>query len=646
MKNYSANIILLAIAVIFMAFKPAYCQETGSFDKIMQFNNEDRTVSFFVPTDYSPEMEYRLMVCLHGMGDNSNNYRNALINSLRWNSFINNTIFVCPDGGNDRNRDFYSPEGDEQFIMNTIDYMRANYNIDPDRIMIQGFSLGGRSALKLGLDNPDLFYAALLNTPAVQGALDALNHPQFNFGFNYQNARKLRIAISQGGNDVFYLPPVTKAYEKLLENSAFVYRQIVPNLAHSVASQSYIQMCMSFIDSPTPYAIDAELREIEIPDRTCSNTIDAACVIRNLGSQKISEIMLNLFVNGEKRDTICNMEFEPYEIKKIIFSDIELSEGFNNFYGELVGVNGEINDAIRANDTLSNKTYKLKTGKPIPFYDGFEEMSNTGNDWLLDESGNLSTWELDNEIAKSGNNSLFVFNTILLFYSRGLTEKLSSPVVNLRTQAYPVLSFDLAHNYHRYEPPVVNQIMEFADTLLIQISTDCGKSFKPIYRKAGAELATAGAPILNPIELQSCFYNPGENGWRKEVIDLKEYEDESNVVFRFDYISGMGGSTNIDNVRIEFDASNVEENIIENNRLSLYPNPAKEETFLSFSTQFPENVSIRIYDGLGNMVFVVESNVVYGNNNIKVNTSHLASGVYYVVVVENGKALFEKFVVQ
>lgn len=645
MKNLYLSIIVL-IAVFFVASaNNSFAQQTGSYDMTLQFKGINRTISFYVPTNYNPDVAYNLMVCLHGMGDNSQHFRDAIIGGLAWNTLIPNTIFACPDGGDDQGRDFYAPAGDEQFIMMTIEYSRQTYNINPERIMLEGFSLGGRSALKFGLDNPDLIYALLLNTPAIQGAWDALNNPAVSLMYKYENARKLRIAISQGGNDAGYINSITKTYEKLLENDAFIYRQIVPGMGHTVASSSYIKMCLNFINNPTPFPFDAELRQIDLPARTCNSISDAGCIIRNMGSETVSELMVNLFINGSKRDTLWKVELLPYQIKELVFKDLPLNEGFNNVYVEIVGINGEINDGNKQNDSLTFNTFMLTSGDPIPFFEGFEEMGYDGNDWLLEESGNFLSWTLDNEIANSGNNSIFAFNTILLFYSRGLTEKLISPVIDLTTQDNPVLSFDLAHNYHRYEPPVASEVLEFADTLQILISTDCGNSFSSLYKKAGKALATTSSPIINALDLQSCIYFPGKDGWRKEVIDLKDYANETTVVFRFDLISGRGGSTNIDNIKVdEFDPSKIKETIASENKFSLYPNPASEATYLGFFTDFPEKTTIKLYDGLANFIKNISAPLANGNNVIKIDTKDLVNGVYYIIINENGRVSIEKLV--
>ena len=69
--------------------------QTGSVSATISFNGADRNLACYIPKNYDSTKTYQLMICLHGLGDNSTNYRNALINSLAWNTNFPNTIFVC-----------------------------------------------------------------------------------------------------------------------------------------------------------------------------------------------------------------------------------------------------------------------------------------------------------------------------------------------------------------------------------------------------------------------------------------------------------------------------------------------------------------------------------------------------------------------
>jgi fibronectin-binding autotransporter adhesin len=65
-----------------------------------------------------------------------------------------------------------------------------------------------------------------------------------------------------------------------------------------------------------------------------------------------------------------------------------------------------------------------------------------------------------------------------------------------------------------------------------------------------------------------------------------------------------------------------------------YPNPAKDETTLSFSLDKEREVSLAIYNQLGQLIYVVkEGSFPQGTHEVKYNTRNLATGTYVVRLV-------------
>eukprot|EP01030_Chromulinospumella_sphaerica_P034464 gene34464-biopygen16085 len=87
------------------------------------------------------------------------------------------------------------------------------------------------------------------------------------------------------------------------------------------------------------------------------------------------------------------------------------------------------------------------------------------------------------------------------------------------------------------------------------VSTDCGDNFTTVYKKGGSELATFPSPILNATSIPASFIDPGADNWRNEDVDLNAYKTFDKVIVKFSYKSSLGGSINIDNVRVEPAAS-------------------------------------------------------------------------------------------
>ena len=86
---------------------------------------------------------------------------------------------------------------------------------------------------------------------------------------------------------------------------------------------------------------------------------------------------------------------------------------------------------------------------------------------------------------------------------------------------------------------------------------------------------------------------------------------------------------------------------IVDNSFVLYPNPASQNTTISFSIADKNNVAVSVYDVLGNLVSTMNQSNEFekGNHSINMNTSNLANGVYYISLTVNGVKETKKLVI-
>ena len=97
----------------------------------------------------------------------------------------------------------------------------------------------------------------------------------------------------------------------------------------------------------------------------------------------------------------------------------------------------------------------------------------------------------------------------------------------------PVLYFDVS--YAAYSTA-------YADSLLVEVSTDCGATFTRVYEKGGGDLATAS-------NSQSQFIPGGSSDWRTDSVVLSSTNGDF-VQFRIKGIGGYGNNLYIDNIRV------------------------------------------------------------------------------------------------
>jgi PKD repeat protein len=97
----------------------------------------------------------------------------------------------------------------------------------------------------------------------------------------------------------------------------------------------------------------------------------------------------------------------------------------------------------------------------------------------------------------------------------------------------PVLYFDVS--YAPYSAA-------YSDSLVVEVSTDCGASFTRVYEKGGAGLATTS-------NSQSQFIPGGSSDWRTDSVVLSTTSGDF-VQFRIKGIGGYGNNLYIDNIRV------------------------------------------------------------------------------------------------
>lgn len=601
-----------------------HAQKTGSYDTSITFMSLPRTLSIYVPEDYDKSSAYKLMICLHGLGDNSTNYRNALISSLKWNNSFDNTIFVCPDGGTDQNKDFFTPEGDEEIIEKAIELASKTYHIDSDFIVLQGFSLGGRSAAKYGLDHPDQFKGLLLNTPAFQGNQDANNQEPASLNFNYANTSKLPTYITVGDQDI-YFNIINPLIGTIKQNNGIVHYEAVAGLGHSIPSPSAIAPVYPFFDLETQPTYDVDLFKLDAPLHSCSSTIDIKCHIQNNGNQTINSIDINYqLTNGSSGTHTWEGTIAPFQHQEISITNLSTQHGNQTISLNISKLNGSETDENTDNNTLEQSINVDVEAETRYQSEGFE---NGAENWIINQADDLFAWYTDTDVKKTGTTAIANFNTILLFYTQGDVQSFESPVVDLTASTSPQISFDLAYNYHLYTPPYFTENTIFADTLDISISNDCGATWQSIFKKGGDDLSTASNPITNPLSLNDVFFNPTAEEWEKISISLDAYKNSKEAIIRFNYISAMGGSIYIDNIYINGQGMSVSS--AKQASFSIYPNPSLGQFRISAQNHIK---ALKIYDTNGRIVHSQTAS----KQNIKVldvECTNLAKGIYQVEIL-------------
>ena len=116
------------------------------------------TYGLWVPRDYDASEPRPLVLALHPGGSPGPGYGMQFLRGIvapalqEWGAVV-----VSPDAPGRR----WDNETSERGVLALIDDVRTRYAIDPARILVTGFSMGGRGTWYMASRHPDLFRAAI-----------------------------------------------------------------------------------------------------------------------------------------------------------------------------------------------------------------------------------------------------------------------------------------------------------------------------------------------------------------------------------------------------------------------------------------------------------------------------------------------------
>ena len=98
---------------------------------------------------------------------------------------------------------------------------------------------------------------------------------------------------------------------------------------------------------------------------------------------------------------------------------------------------------------------------------------------------------------------------------------------------------------------------------------------------------------------------------------------------------------------VALQSASVEDAVIEkSSSFLLYPNPSSGEITITDNSINPGKVLFKVYDNMGKMVFTSTNSAMMGNNTYHLNLSNLASGIYYLELLNGNEQKRTKFMIQ
>jgi PKD repeat protein len=297
----------------------------------------------------------------------------------------------------------------------------------------------------------------------------------------------------------------------------------------------------------------------------------------------------------------------------------------------LTATNATGSDAETKNSFITVHPATAKYGSN-QYTEGFETATSIPNaDWMVNNIDGGNTWTRTTAAKATGAASVYINNFNVT--TNGNVDELISPSIDL--SAIPNvtgMTFKIAQ---------AQKTTTSNDKLTISISLNCGASWISRYTKQGANLASAG--------VKSTAYTPASSAdWRQDNVVISGYATSKNVMFRFQFTSGLGNNIYIDDINI-MGTTGTGEALKNNPGLHVYPNPAHDNTEISFALNESKNVTVTVHDLLGREVAVVVNEKLGAGQyvyNFSAKKNGLKPGIYFVTINAGGFTYVQKLIIE
>lgn len=295
-----------------------------------------------------------------------------------------------------------------------------------------------------------------------------------------------------------------------------------------------------------------------------------------------------------------------------------------------------LNDEEPANDT-ARITFTVFDPMGDPVKEGFEQPVFPPANWSVQRSGAAYSWERTTRAASEQTASAWIRN--YRFSSGGKGDDMFSPLVQVASPDSVYLKFDVAHSTSKFPGSTASAL----DTLEVLITTDCGKTYRSVYKKWGEDLSTVDKnfPSTFPASDTIGFIPSSKSQWRTEWVDVSKYiSPNTRFQFVFRNYANRGNNTFIDKIDISTITLPAR---LKQQGYMITPNPF-EGSFVIRHLLPPANLrGIQVINSAGQTV-VSRSFTGNASNYITVDLSRYSSGAYQVKLVYDNKVIVERII--
>ena len=345
----------------------------------------------------------------------------------------------------------------------------------------------------------------------------------------------------------------------------------------------------------------------------CNNTVNPNFSITNNGTETIDSIIFSLILNDELLET------------STWYGNLDVGDTLNHsltsfIISELDSIENELQikaivphwDEIDIYNNSMMQRFSIHRQIEAPFIETFESNSFSTMHWKIINNDDEASWELSETNGLDNSN---ISAKAALFNYENIYQKdiLLTPNIHLTNNSSYYLNFDYAHQHRN--------VGGRKDSLIIEVSSDCGSTYKRVFAKGGSSLSTTDTLDMNFEPIYSTH-------WEHKSIQLSEYiNNEEFIQLKFTTVNGKQNNLFLDNISVatqeEFSAL-----ALQTEDILLMPNPANNNIKIIWDGNKKQDIHVDLIDISGRIVDFKEYSSI---KSLTINwiLSELETGYYF-----------------
>ncbi|MBA3705691.1 MAG: T9SS type A sorting domain-containing protein, partial [Bacteroidetes bacterium] len=280
------------------------------------------------------------------------------------------------------------------------------------------------------------------------------------------------------------------------------------------------------------------------------------------------------------------------------------------------------------------KTYYIKVNGGAtsigPSVEPFEDLTRFWSWQVYNFDENPHTWGL----TKTGYNSSQ--SVIMEAYGnyKNDVDELISPSFDLSMLTNASLTFRCAAG------SIAQVALDLNDALNIYSSNDCGQTW-------ALRTTLQGPTFINDGFHSEYFVPTSASQWKLQTVAIPNSLATSDIRFKFEYVTGSkSNNIYIDDINLDGTVG-MDENNLEANKISIYPNPATQTSKISYHLIKKSEIKIALVDVLGKKIMETTNTQTEGDYSFLVSKQdlNLKNGIYFVKFSIDNNTITKKLII-